>query len=306
MTKYPKESDFWSEEFTSVLKEYVNTLTEKTGKEYWGSAKSICDFAGKDFFDLDGEDVERYFGMVEKKVSEMKYSPITFNVRRSHLNKLSNHIIENFPQYGVENYYIHIRGKRYDNGVKPGSIPTLEEMDKILQTAKECDYRAYAILVLAFRTGLKSSEIIDISRSSLTDDGEVMSLRFINRGRNDEIVVLPEDVSAVLRKHMETQAVNDMSGHLFVNEWGAPMTLRNLDHLVKKIITKSGYDYTIKDLRSRAIIDMINAAVKNGVDVDQTMEYTRLHGLRMNSYVEATAYSKKCPANLVNIRIISE
>lgn len=84
------------------------------------------------------------------------------------------------------------------------------------------------------------------------------------------------------------------------------MTLRNLDHLIKKIVTESCYEYTMKGLRSRAILDMLNAAVKSGEDISQTMEYTRLHGLRLNSYVEATAYSKKCPANLVNIRIVTD
>jgi site-specific recombinase XerD len=97
----------------------------------------------------------------------------------------------------------------------------------------------------------------------------------------------------------------DESGHLFYNKHNNPLTARNLDAYFEKIWKKSGIEtkYTLKDLRSRSILDMVSAAIRSGSDLPTVGAYVGIKDLRLNTYVSANTIVGDCPADLVNFQI---
>ena len=93
-------------------------------------------------------------------------------------------------------------------------------------------------------------------------------------------------------------------GHIFFNKHTRPLTIKNVTDNISKIIESSDVSekYTMKDLRSRAVLELVKA----GATPNQISEYTGLSQLRIKTFVSSEhLIDGSCLAELVNYRLIT-
>ena len=317
MGKQLTKSSYFSDVTIKCLNEYVGeTKSPRVAEERWAVIRGLCNFCEKDFFDLDGEDVDRYFSTMYRKVQSGGLKMKTVNIRKSVCNTFTQFVMQNHPEYSIpENWFLNLPSPSIAEGISADNIPSLAEIDLLLGKAKE-EPMFYLILTMAFRCALTASEIVGILRSNVQTLDGVLCLRYPKTATTKERAVeLPSDVAQLLVDYMSSVEQSDSLGHIFFNSKGNPLTIRNLDFAVERLLVASGVGdkYTLQDLRSRAILDMTSAALresdptKRGAKVAAVSNYVDLKGLRLNAYIDAVGLVRDslCPANFSCIRVIN-
>ena len=184
----------------------------------------------------------------------------------------------------------------------------MEELDKFMGCVRN-DPMYFLIYALATRVGLSASSILrikegDVLKEDFTDaEGNSLSRTFLRLDGSgfteDRYVVLPNDVAELFDRYLAV--VTPIEGKIFLNQHNHPLTLKNLDSATERFIRQSGIKRcTMKDLRSRAILELI----KSGNDLDSIKEYTGLSYMRINTLASSKhLVDRKCPADLVNYEL---
>lgn len=301
-----RKSIYFSEEFTAYLTTYTNSFrNERTAAETWGAVRVLCDYLKKDFLDIDGTDASHFFDYMASRASQGTLKSTTINSRKSIYNKLSVFLHEQYPEIEFTNPFVLIRPLSHKACIKPSKIPTLAEIDAILEASKE-EPMYYLILSLAFRAALTATNIISLRQDNIQKTDTGLCIHYAGTGiKGDQIISLPDDIATLLSNYIAGMTYIDTAGHLFYNKYHNPLTLRNLDKAVEKFVSRSkiGGKYTLQDLRSRAILDMLNATLETDGNVNEVAAYTGIRDLRLNTYVGAANLVERCPAGLVNLMV---
>lgn len=271
-----------------------------TATEYFSVLCGISDYLQMDFLSISTEDALRYIGYLRERYHNGNLAIRTINMRIAVLRKMGSFIVERGLVKGYSDPFITINQEPVDDSVPVTRFPSIREFDAILSAAKNDD-RMYLILALAGRVGLNASKIIKLHRNHLVEiEGRLcICLRAKNVLEKDQVIVLPEDVRNLVVHYIETHPSSD--GLLFHNKHGRPLSLRNLDAAIAGILSASGVEnnYTIKDFRTRAIIDLKNA----GVSDSTVCEYVGISALRVSAFSKAAGIVGDCPADLVNFSL---
>jgi len=299
---------YFSDIFSDCLAAYVSDYSSRTAKEYTGAVRALCAYLRKDFLEITPKDAGVFFDYMKKRVQCESLTVTTYNNRLYCYKNLALYIIANYPDIVFENPFLLIESIPYEISIKASRVPSLEEIDIMLSTCLE-NPMCYLIFSLAFRASLSSSDIVALKLSYIKQIDNCVTLVFPADASHKDVrkVALPEDVSVLLLNYVNAMSYTDSAGHLFYNKYGNPLTLRNLDALVKKLIQKSGISskYTLKDFRTRAILDMVQASVGDEAALDKVSDYVNIGQLRLNQYINARYLAKNCPANLVNLRVVA-
>lgn len=303
-------SQYFSETFIDCFLRFSHSLRSKRSvQEYLGSCRIICDYLHKDFLEITETDADQFFQYMRQRIQEGSLKLTTLNGRLSVYNAVSKFISESSPELGFENpFYCQMRYD-YTAAIRPSTIPSLKEIDSVMEAAKEESPMYYLILSLAFRVALSATDIVSLKTSDLQVIDDRMTIVFPSRKQfsPDRVIPLPEDVSCLLEDYISALSYKDEIGHLFYNKFKNPLTVRNLDSMIAKLVKKSGLQnkYTLKDFRSRAILDMLKASMQNDVPPQSVANYVGIKDLRLNSYVSAKNIVEECPADLVNLRVMA-
>ncbi len=293
--------DFATDEFKSIFQEFGTTFrNQRTLYEYAGYVNLLCNHVGVDFLYITKEQAQSYIDYMAGLCRQGKLSKKTLCVRLSSYKKLSKYVGTVLDDY--EDPFAHIIRPEIKDKIDPNHIPSIEELDQILSAAKD-DPQLYLILALATRVGFTATNILSMQVSNVVEEEGKLFIRLDNKkpGADYRYVLLPEDVATLLRNYLEKCYI-DEQGHFFFNAHHRPLRIRNLDSKVDGLIRTSGVKnrYTMKDLRSRAILEMVKAGAKP----EMISEYTGLGHLRIQSFVSAKGLiSNDCPADLVNYQL---
>lgn len=301
-----KESVYFSDEFTKYLKIYVSRMQNvRTAEEVWGAVRVLCDYLKMDFLELEGRDVETFFNYMAARVNQGTLRCTTYNSRKSIYGKLALFLHDEYPGLGFDNPFALIRPLSYTAGIRASKIPSLEDVDAVLEASKT-EPMYYLILSLAFRAALTASQIVSLHRDNIYKDGNSVSIHIPGNGYKDDIMIpLSSDLSELLARYISNMDYIDAEGHLFYNRYNNPMSIKNLDDAVARFVSASGIEnrYTLQNLRSRAILDMLRASAEAGEDVKEVATYVNIRELRLNTYLSAALLAEKCPADLVNLMV---
>lgn len=273
---------------------------ERTRTEYVGYLRLLCDYLCMDFMDIGPAEADRVFHNWKQRIPRGELSKKTVCVRLSCYNSLARYI-ELGSNGEYKNPFEHIERPEVIDKISPLNIPTLDEMDKILSAASG-DPMAYLIFALVSRCAISATKITRITFDSIIKEGDKVGLIFAETAafKEDNIVMLPDDVATLFMDYVNTPRYRDSVGHIFYNKHNHPISIKNLDSLASKYIGMTGYKYTLKDLRSFAIIEMANA----GVEESDVMKYVNIGAMRTRQFYEAKGVLSKCPANAVNYRLV--
>lgn len=275
----------------------------RTAKEYVGYIRILCNHVRKDFLDITDLDAVNVMSAWQTKLKDGSLTRKTICVRLSCYNSLGRYISSIDPEYQCP--FAGIGRPHVDDQISPSRIPSMREIDQLMSATAENEMY-YLILALVTRACLSSTKITKLTINSIVREEDKLALLF-QTGKVDipyEVIVLPEDLKPIFEHYVSNLQNLDEQGHLFYNKWGNPLTIKNLDSAVAKIIRSSGieHQYTIKDMRARGILELINA----GADESAVMKYTGLGAMRTRQFAEAKGLISECPADLVNYRLKSE
>lgn len=147
-------------------------------------------------------------------------------------------------------------------------ILSIEEVDNLLDIplVTKFDYRNKAMLELMYGTGLRVSEVCNLTTRDI--DYENCTLRCFGKGSKERIVPLNDYVIYYLKKYLEYRPLlkaNKNSDYLFLNNHGDGMTRQGFFKNLNKILDQKGITKRVTPhmLRHSFATHMIN----NGADL---------------------------------------
>lgn len=298
---YMAQCKYLEKETLEVLDRFcASRRNQRTAYEYMGYIRSLCEYCEKDFLALTESDVRKYFDHLQNKYTAGALSLKTVCVRLSCYRSIASFIMDSYSDTAYINPFLHIKRPAVNDDIKVLQIPSMEELDIIMQTARNYP-PSFCIFALASRTALSASSILRLRLDSLKEiEGRYMLfIKSTSLDKEDLCVNLPDDVAKILLDHIASldKSIIDESQHLFYNKHKRAMSLKNLDDLVHRVVKESGVatQYSLKDLRTRAILDYAHA----GAAVEDIRNYTGLGELRLQSFYKASHIFNSCPADLV-------
>lgn len=304
-------SEYLSEDFKGILTQHLSGMkNSRTRTEYWGCINMVCNALKKDFLSIDEMDATSYFSSLRAKISDKKLSRKTFNTRLSCCRTVAANIENNYPECGFKNPFASISFPEVTNEITDENIPTMSELDAVMSAAKASSLMDYLIFALATRMCISSTAIVKLTKECVRKEGGATFLVVLPSGEtknnhdvNARLLKVPSDVAEVLDKYIEKLDKTDEAGHLFYNEKGRPMRLRNLDSRVNRIVGMSGIgkSFTMRDLRNRGIIDIVAAGEDK---TEEVRDYLGVQPARMFDYVKSVKLVTSCPPDLVNYRLV--
>lgn len=300
------QSEYMSEEFKEILQSFLSSKKNKRTKtEYLGYIRILCDnFIKKDFLMITQEDAASAFHNMQERIRKGTLSYKTVCVRLSCYNALSRFICQEYPEYEFKNPFRDIERPVVNDKVSPAKIPSLEELDRIMGIAKE-NLMYYFILALTTRCGLTASQIVKLTKSNFFEEGNKMGLYLPNyeRETKSKAILLPSDVMEIAKQYISSmiKIKVDEEEHLFYNKRGNVLTLKNLSDNISDIVEQANveFPYTMKDMRSRAILDLVEA----GASEDDVQQYMGIGSMRTRQFFEAKGMVNRCPVELVNYKL---
>jgi integrase/recombinase XerD len=169
-------------------------------------------------------------------------------------------------------------------------VMSVQEVENLLSFTRNIKHRA--ILMLAYSSGLRKSELLDIKPSAI--DSDRMQVRVVQgKGRKDRYTLLSSKALEILRVYYKTQRPDT---YLFEPQGraGSPLSSRTLDAIIKKNAAKAGLrkDVSFHTLRHSFATHLL----ESGVNLRLIQQFMGHSSLRTTSvYLHLTRVN---PANV--------
>jgi len=148
---------------------------------------------------------------------------------------------------------------RYVNGGERGAL-----MEVCLKDSSPVGRRDAAVLACAYPGGLRRGEIASLTREAITDDGEIISIKVMGKGRKERVVFVGNGGADAIRDWLVCRG--DAPGTLF---WagrrgghlveGQGISSQSLNEIMKRRAREAGVmDLVTHDLRRTTASDLLD------------------------------------------------
>ena len=248
------------------IKDYINylslerQLSPNTIDGYKRDLEDFYKFVNKSYRVIFKEDIIKYIEYLNKKVG-----PKTIN----------RHIvsIKNYFKYLERNDYIKNNPMNDITGLKtPKKMPrvlSVEDIDKLLdiELKDAYDYRNKAMLELMYSSGLRVSELLDLTINNI--DFNMNLVRIFGKGSKERIVPISDIATKYLDEYINlyrnTLVKNKITDILFLNSRGNRLSRQGFFKILKQIALEKGINKEISPhvLRHSFATHLLN----NGADL---------------------------------------
>lgn len=152
----------------------------------------------------------------------------------------------------------------------------LEQIQKLLDTPGDADVlsaRDKAILEVLYSSGIRVSELVELQMGDL--DMQEGVLRVKGKGRKDRLTPIGSQALKALQRYFElrqaeSQSTEPISGPVFLNKHGGPLSTRSVRRKLDKYLSAAGLDPGISPhtLRHSFATHLLN----NGADLRSVQE----------------------------------
>ena len=210
--------------------------------------------------ETDNETVKNYIDyLLEEGKSERSISRIVISLRSFYNYLKDQKIIRDIPKI----YY-----KSTDQSKKLPEILTVEEVDKIIKIVdKDCNkgIRDNALLELMYATGMKVSEIINLSVEDVNLD--LLYVRCHDNKNYERLIPIGRSAESALKDYLAIRDIIASAGvpNLFVNLNGNQLTRQGVWRMVKEYSHKAGInkDVNLNTFRHSFAVHLL----QNGANV---------------------------------------
>jgi integrase len=135
-------------------------------------------------------------------------------------------------------------GRRSNADYRKREYLTPAEIEKLIEAAKGNRYghRDATMILVAFRHGLRASEIIELEWSDIDFDTAEMHVERKKRGKSPRHPIRGDELRALRRLHKEQ---DPKSTFVFVSERGAPFTRDSFNWMVKRAGKKADLPFQV-------------------------------------------------------------
>jgi len=219
-----------------ILNKYQNYLitikflnVETTVNSYVLDIYKFLNYIKKDYLNTNNEDIYKYLKYLDAK----KYS--VYSVVR----KISS--LKSFYKYLDEEEIMHLdldieRPRFYS---KLPKVLTIDEVDRLLDInlVSAYDYRNKAMLELMYATGLRVSELINLTPLNIDFDNKIV--RCYGKGAKERIVPIGDHAIKYLKEYLDNYrgklVKRTLCDNLFLNNHGKKITRQGFFKIIKKI-----------------------------------------------------------------------
>lgn len=265
---------------------------------YQSDINEFYNFLGKEFVDIEAIDVQNYFEWLMNRVEERELKPATMAKKFRECHSVAEYLCENREKYNLkenfEDYFypLLVRVAKQEKLAK--SIP-IEEIDKLFEVAQR-DITVYIILILLYRIGLSSTEIIEIRAKEIEQyaDGYYIWIK-----RRNEACYLPDDVVNILLQYLSIREDNE---YLFYNHRGNQLNTMYISRMMKKYTLLAGIpSYSAEALRNSCGFTMYAYGAKDK-QVARQLGITQMQ-IRRYDDVKYKNNIQKQAQNLVKLKV---
>lgn len=278
-------SDMFVNEYFPAFCETVKA--ERTKAEYFSALCLYCDFMQKDFCEQTMDDAHRYSTYLSTRIVNGSFAKTTFVTRISCFRKVEEFIRDLYGEEICNKCWAKIQMPALDSSIAEDKIPSPSDIDELLDLSRSEGMMWYVIISLVLKCALTASEIVHLKKENIIREKEdVYVFLPSKKGGNlnfqeKRYLKMPEDMKELFLSYLAT--LPEESQYYFYNKSGRPLSIKNIDDALKRMYTGKNKKYTIKDIRTRGILEMISGS-DNPAAVS---EYVGLSQLRMRSFVEA-------------------
>ncbi len=220
-------------------------------------------------------------------------------------------VLKSFYNYLISNEYL--MKNPVENIVLPKlskKLPkslTIEEVDKLLdiELKTSLDYRNKAMLELLYATGVRISELINLTIANISFEDDL--IRVVGKGSKERIIpvgeIAMEFLKIYLEEHRNYLLKNKNSEYIFLNNFGNPITRQGFFKILKKECLKKNINQEISPhtLRHSFASHMLNNGADLRIvqellghsDISTTQIYTHLCNEKMRKDYENHPHQKK-------------
>ena len=217
------------------------------------------EYIKKDYDKTNNDDIYKYL----KYLEDNKYSIYSVVRKISSLKSFYNYLNEE------EIYKMNLDIERPRFYKKLPHVLNIDEVDKLLNMELETpyDYRNKAMIELMYATGLRVSELINLTPLNIDFDKQIV--RCYGKGNKERIVPIGDIACKYLKIYLEEYrpmlTKNTLCDNLFLNNHGKKITRQGFFKNLKSIAIKQGIneDITPHMLRHSFATHLLN----NGADL---------------------------------------
>ncbi len=209
-------------------------LSSNTSSAYNSDLIKYMRYINKGIDNISNNDIEKYIEHLKKE--KLSSSSIARNIVS----------IKNFHKYISRVYNIKDPSEAIERPRISKRLPnvlSIEEVDNLLdiKTDTVFDYRNKAMLELIYATGLRVSELVNLSVNDL--DISNASVRCFGKGRKERIIPIGDIAIEALNKYLEKR--NNMlkgyiTDYLFINNHGKKLTRQGFFKILRMIAYNKG------------------------------------------------------------------
>lgn len=305
-----KKSEYMSDFFANeVFPAFSTTLKAKTtANEYFSAVCLYCDFMKKDFLDETFDDAIGYANYLQSRIDNGKFATSTYIVRLSAYRTIEEFIMKFYPGTLSDTPWHKIQRPHLDSSISPERIPSITQLDMILEKSKDLGASWYVLIALVIRCALTATEVISLKKSDFQVEGDYMYLHLDTKRRDVKLTKerqlrLTDDVRELVEKHMATMTFCDDMGHLFYNSRKKALSQKNLQDALHKIQEDFPFCFSTGSIRSRAILELLAASS----DPAAVAQFADISSMRIASFIEAAGLvdDKRSVNEFVNISVNS-
>lgn len=255
--------------------------SETTKGSYRTDIDEIMNDYKCDFLEIGSKEVQEYFKRMEHKVKKGEMKPGTMSKKFRELHSFAEFICENREKYKIrdsyqDEYYPYL--KKVAKQEQFAHVIPIEHMDLIFQEAQE-NRMEYCILVLLYRAGLSSTEIVELT---VEDLAEYENGVFVHVKKRRQACFIPDDAVQILKEYLSVRTDHRF---LFYNKRGNPLNTMYISRMMKKYTTRAGVPaYSAEMIRNACGATMFAYGAKRDQVAAQLgisqMQIKRYHDIR--------------------------
>lgn len=240
MEIYTHKLNIELEQFCNEL-ENVKELSQTTVKNYYESNKLFIKW-------LKDNNIEKLDKPIEYIKEYSEYLKIKRNMNKNSRKTYLTQIIQflRYLKLDLDDNELKKSMPKVNGGTEPKYLD-MEEIQEIMKTIPENQYRDRAIVQTLYKTGLRVSELVNLKKSDLNleSEEEIIALKVISgKGGKNRTIYLDKDTLNLINTMMyKRQRKNnkDISEYLFQSKQrkkkpkqDKPLTTRSIEAMIKK------------------------------------------------------------------------
>lgn len=223
---------------SEIIADWLLNKSQITQQTYWGIIGNFFAFA--DNVSLSAITKKLILSYLQF-LQQQGYKTKTINNKLTAIKSLLKHCVaENYLTKNVASNITSVKAEKDDKETRQAveRVAAKNDIKKLLDAAKQTNWRDYLILLVGYNRGLRVHEVCNLHWNDFTFNEQGARVKVIGKNAKVGFINFPQKLVDWLRQLNTT-------GYIFQSNRNAKMTRRSLHNIVKKYAKKAGINEQI-------------------------------------------------------------